>query len=110
MANVSAMVFWMTLLTVIESIALTLLRIGGLWQIVLASLIFALGVVPLLAKSLQYDGIGMVNFIWNVSSTILMFAIGMIFFQETITRQKLIGILLSFAGLALIMTSNEIEK
>ncbi len=104
------MALWMILLTVIEAVALTLLRIGGLWQTVSASAIFAVGVVPLLAKTLQYDGIGMVNFVWNVFSTILMFGVGMVFFAEKITRLKTIGILLSFAGLALIIMADDLQK
>ena len=57
---------WVTLVTFVESSALTLLRIGGTKQLIGASLIYGLGVIPLLSKSLQYEGIGMVNFFWNV--------------------------------------------
>jgi multidrug transporter EmrE-like cation transporter len=110
MSNFSTMAFWMVLLTGIEAVGLILLRIGGLWQTVAASAIFAVGVVPLLAKTLEYDGIGMVNFIWNVFSTILMFGIGMVFFSEKVTRLKTIGILLSFVGLGLIMMSDHLQN
>lgn len=110
MANFSTMAFWMVILTAIEAVGLTLLRIGGLWQTVVAGIIFGVGVVPLLAKTLEYDGIGMVNFIWNVFSTILMFGIGMVFFSEKITRLKTVGILLSFVGLGLILTSDHLQN
>lgn len=110
MSNFPTMALWMTLLTLIESVALTLLRIGGTWQLVVASLIFGLGVVPLLSKTLEFEGIGMTNFIWNVFSTILMFGIGIYFFSEKITRLKTIGILLSFVGLGLIILSDDLQK
>jgi multidrug transporter EmrE-like cation transporter len=110
MSNLSTVAGWMVLLTLIESIALTLLRIGGLWQTIAASTIFALGVVPLLTKVLQYDGIGIVNFVWNVFSTLLMFGIGMVFFSEKVSRLKIIGIFLSFMGLGLIMMSDHLQK
>jgi multidrug transporter EmrE-like cation transporter len=110
MSNLLTVAGWMVLLTLIESVALTLLHIGGLWQTIAASAIFAVGVVPLLSKVLQYDGIGIVNFVWNVCSTVLMFAIGMIFFSEKVTRLKTIGILLSFAGLALIIMADDLQK
>lgn len=109
MIKVLELASWMALLTVIEAIGLTLLRIGGFWKTVCASLIFAVGVVPLLAKTLQYDGIGMINFVWNVFSTVLMFAIGIYIFSEKITRLKSIGILLSLAGLALIMLADDLQ-
>jgi multidrug transporter EmrE-like cation transporter len=98
------------LLTLIESVTLTLLRIGGTWQTVAASAIYALGVVPLLTKTLEYEGIGMVNFVWNLFSTILMFVIGMYSFAEKITGLKTIGVILSLAGLGLIIMSDEQQK
>lgn len=101
---------WMALLTSIEAIALTLLRIGGLRNSILAAALFAGGVVPLLSKTLEYDGIGMVNFVWNVFSTVLMFAVGIFFFSEKVTRLKSIGILLSFAGLGLIVLADDYQK
>ena len=104
------MALWMALLTGIESIALTLLRMGGTPQMILAGAIYALGVVPLLTKTLEYEGIGMVNFVWNVFSTIIMFAIGMILFSEKITRLKTIGVILSLAGLGMIMMSDDLQK
>ena len=110
MTNFSGMAFWMSILTVIEAGALTLLRIGGTRQIIAAGVLFAVGVVPLLAKTLEYDGIGMVNFVWNIFSTILMFTIGIYFFSEKITRLKTMGILLSIAGLGLIVMSDDLQK
>lgn len=110
MSKFSTMALWMSILTVIEAVALTLLRTGGTWQMVGASAIFAFGVVPLLSKTLEYDGIGMVNFVWNIFSTIIMFAVGIYFFSEKITRLKTMGILLSIAGLGLIVISDDIQK
>lgn len=104
---------WMSLLSIIEAASLTLLRIGGNWQIILASSIYALGVVPLLLKTIHLGtgvghGIGMINFIWNVFSTILMFAIGIYFFEEKVSGLKAIGVLLCILGIGFIMISDDI--
>ena len=66
---------WIMLSSVVEAGALTLLRIGGKWNVIYSAIIFACAVVPLLSKALEWQGIGMVNFIWNLFSTFLMFLI-----------------------------------
>ena len=96
---------WITIVSIVESFALFFVRQGGLLSTIKASLIFALGVVPLLTQALKYDGIGIVNFIWNILSTLAGFGIGMYFFGEKIYGMQQIGILLSLAGLALIQMS-----
>lgn len=110
MTSYGTLSLWMILLTSIEAVALTLLRMGGVYQSIFAALIFGFGVTPLLAKTLEYEGIGMVNFVWNVFSTIIMFAVGIYFFSEKITRLKSMGILLSLAGLGLIILSDDLQK
>ena len=98
---------WMTLLSSVEAVALTLLRIENpktlLYRGFAASTIYGALVVPLLIKTLQYEGIGIVNFIWNVFSTIIMFTIGVYIFKEKIESLQLIGVVLSLAGLGLIL-------
>ena len=98
---------WVTLVSLVEAPALTLLRMGGSKHIVLASLIYAVGVVPLLSIALQYEGIGIVNFFWNILSTILMFAIGIFMFKEKISHLQGMGVILSLLGLGLVVISKE---
>jgi multidrug transporter EmrE-like cation transporter len=99
----------MILLTSIEAVALTLLRVGGLWNIATASAIFAVAVVPLLAKALTYEGIGMVNFVWNVFSTLIMFFIGVYIFSEKITALKTIGICIALLGIGIIIVADDYQ-
>lgn len=94
---------WITLLTSIEAVALSLLRSGGVMKAVIASLIYSLAVVPLLIKTLQYEGVGMVNFLWNIFSTLLMFMIGIYFFGERIAKMQLLGVCVSFVGIAMVL-------
>lgn len=93
---------WMLLLTVIESVALTVLRVKNIWSPFVAAPIYAFAVVPLLVKSLEYDGIGMVNFVWNVFSTVAMFLVGIYYFKEKINNLQQIGVIISLLGLFLV--------
>jgi multidrug transporter EmrE-like cation transporter len=98
---------WITIASLVEVPALTLLRMGGIVNISLASIIFALGVVPVLSIALQYEGIGLVNFLWNILSTIIMLVIGIFFFKEKVSVLQLIGVLLSLLGMSLVVVSRE---
>lgn len=89
--------------SVVEAVGLTVLRKGGPWAIPIASLTYAFLVVPLLSYGLKYEGIGMTNFLWNVFSTILMFAIGIYVFREKVHHLQLIGVLVSLLGIGLIL-------
>jgi multidrug transporter EmrE-like cation transporter len=111
MTGITIAMIWMALLSGIEAIGLTLLRMEGsrtlLYRAAAASAIYALAVVPLLIKALEYDGIGMVNFLWNVFSTIVMFIIGIYVFDEKVANLQLIGVILSLGGLALILMADK---
>jgi drug/metabolite transporter (DMT)-like permease len=98
---------WITLLTLVEAPALALIRMGSIENVFIAALIFALGVVPLLSIALQYEGIGVVNFFWNIQSTIVMLAIGIIWFNERITKLQLFGVALSLLGMGIVVLSKE---
>ena len=94
---------WIMLSSVVEAGALTLLRIGGKWNVIYSAIIFACAAVPLLSKALEWQGIGMVNFIWNVFSTFLMFLIGYFFFEEKLTYLKLVGISCCIFGIGILL-------
>lgn len=98
---------WIILAALIEAPALTLLQMGGLVNLAAASIIFAFGVVPLLSIALQYEGIGIINFLWNILSTILMFGIGIFFFKEKIASLQVVGVILAMLGLGLVVLSKE---
>lgn len=96
---------WVFLCGCVEIFTLTLLRLGGWRNYVSASLLFSFGVVPLLLKALEYEGIGLVNFMLNVFTTLAMFGIGIYMFNEKINNLQIIGVILSIIGLALILES-----
>jgi multidrug transporter EmrE-like cation transporter len=101
---------WISVVSVVEAFALYYVREGSLFSAIKASLIFALGVVPLLSQAVKYEGIGIVNFIWNILSTLAGFGIGMYFFGEKLHGMQQLGVLVSLLGLALIQMAPKKEK
>ena len=89
--------------TCIESIGLSLMRVGGYKNLVLASMIYGWLVAPILYFTIPLEGVGLTNFLWNVFSTVLMFIIGVYYFQEKIKYLQVMGVLVSFVGIAMVL-------
>ena len=71
---------WILLSSIVEAGALTLLRIGGKWNIIYSAVIFACAVVPLLSKALEWEGcwhgelyLECLQYIFNVFNRIYLF-------------------------------------
>ncbi len=65
--------------------------------------IYGLLVPYMLYKMLTYQGIGMVNFLWNIFSTISGFLIGVFIFSESVNNLQWMGVLLGCVAFALII-------
>ena len=89
--------------SIFEAIGLTALCFKKYYSIPIASVFYAFFVVPLLYIALKFQGIGMVNFFWNVLSTITMFLIGIYIFDEPLHNLQIVGVLVSLLGLFLIL-------
>lgn len=74
--------------------------------LILSCLIYGLTIPPLLYKMLAYEGIGMINFFWNIFSTLSGFMIGILLFSEVVTNLQWIGIILSMLGIGLVTLSD----
>jgi len=101
--NVSYALIIVFCISIIEGVGLTVLKSNIKYSIIIASIIYGAVVIPVLNEALQFEGIGMVNFIWNIFSTLIMFMIGIYMFDEKIENKQLIGVCLSLAGLFLIL-------
>lgn len=93
--------------SLVEALGLTALRLNKYYSIPIASAIYAFFVIPLLYIALKFQGVGMVNFFWNVFSTIMMFLIGIYVFDEHLHNLQIIGVLFSLLGLFLILVAPE---
>jgi len=95
------------LVTFIEAIALFYMKYNKKWGMPIAMALFGLCVVPLLGYAMKYEGVGLVNFLWTISSIVVMFAVGVYLFDEKIHYLHLIGISLCIAGVFLILMSHD---
>ena len=100
----SILVFFVSL---IEAIGLTLLKSTWKYAIPFTALNYGLVVVPLLALSLKYEGVGIVNFLFNIFSTIIVFLIGIYYFKEKINNLQLTGVIMSLFGIGVVLMGSE---
>jgi len=102
--------FWLLLIVTAENFALYFIRKeyaeSNYVYLKYGCIIYGLVIPYLLLKTLKYDDIGMVNFMWNVFSTISGFLIGYYLFGEKITKTQIIGVIISFVGLYFIIVND----
>lgn len=60
-----------------------------------------IGVVFFLFKSYAYKGVGYINILWSGLTTLLMIAIGYVFFKERLTKMEWIGACFILIGIIL---------
>jgi len=96
----SILVFFVS---IIEAVGLTILKSTWKYAIPFTSLNYGLLVVPLLALSLKYEGIGIVNFLFNIFSTLIVFTIGIYYFKEKVNNLQFIGVIMSLFGIGLVL-------
>ena len=95
------------LISIIEAVAMYNIRHEGAIQLFQAMFLYGIIITPLLRFAALYEGIGIVNFLWNILSTLFGFAIGIYFFKEKITNLQAIGVAISLLGISLIILSPE---
>jgi multidrug transporter EmrE-like cation transporter len=76
---------------------------------ILAMICYGILVPCFLYKNLKYKNIGMINFFWNIFSTIIGFTIGILLFSERVNNLQWIGISLSLLGIGLVIL-NDYQK
>jgi len=69
----------------------------------LSMAIYGLIVPYMLYRMLTYQGVGMVNFLWNVFSTLSGFMIGIFLFSEKVNHLQWIGVALGILAFGLII-------
>jgi drug/metabolite transporter (DMT)-like permease len=94
-------------ISVIEAIAMYNIKYQGTIQLLQAMFLYGFVITPLIGFATLYEGIGIVNFLWNIFSTLFGFAIGIYFFKEKITNLQAIGVAISLLGISLIILSPE---
>lgn len=101
-------IFWFILILLVEAFALYSIKMASVFPDEKKYIVFAVvsyALIPLfLYKMLLYgQGIGVINCLWNILSTIYGFLIGIYLFQEHVSKQQIVGAILGLIGIILIL-------
>lgn len=72
------------------------------WRFLTAILVYT-AVPVFLLLSLKYEGVGNMNFYWNVLSTVVVFLIAIYYFGEKVNNSQFIGIVMALFGVFLVI-------
>jgi drug/metabolite transporter (DMT)-like permease len=106
--NIMALIFGFIMATV-DVVSFSILKCismgtfkNSLW-LVTAVLMYACQPLIFLT-SLSYEGITVMNLLWNMSSNILVTSIGLFWFKERLSNLKIWGVIFAFLSLILLAT------
>ena len=78
--------------------------------LLLASMIvYGIAIPLLLYQLLKYKGIGMINFLWNVFSTLSGFFIGIMLFKERVNSIQWMGVALGILAFGMIILGSKYQ-
>ena len=91
----------------IETVAMTALtayskNVSQTYYLILGVLIYAIGRPFFILKSLDFEGIGTVNFMWNLITAISMIVIGHYYFGDNMNHLHLWSLILGLGAMVLL--------
>ena len=98
---------WLLILIVVEIIALSSIKKYSISNtehryLVLAAVLYGLLVPYFIYRLLTYQGIGMVNTVFNVISSIVLILIGVFLFDEKLNRLQVLGLITGITGMVIV--------
>ena len=95
-----------TILAGSETVAMTALttytKTSNSLYMAVGALIYGLVIPFTMAKSVTFAGIGTVNFLWNIITTVSMIVIGYFWFGDKMTHLHIISLLLGLGSLTVL--------
>lgn len=103
--NIYRLFLFTVILATTEIIAMTLVtnytKHGNKIHFILSCLLYS--ILPfMIVYALKFQGIGTVNFMWNIISTISMIVIGYYIFNDSVTNLHYISFMLGFSAIAVL--------
>ncbi len=100
-------VFTLTLLLAgFEIIAMTLLQKEQIeskrYYLIIAMILYGLIIPIIMLKTLNYNGIGTVNLMWNILTTVSMVLIGYYYFNEKINHLHVLSLMFGIASILML--------
>jgi multidrug transporter EmrE-like cation transporter len=110
----SSLFLFTTLLAGTETIAMTALTAYSKhynpFYLLIGILIYGAVIPYLIINSLKFDGIGTVNFLWNIITTVAMIVIGYYIFKEKVNQLHYISFFLGIAAIIVLYLADKGEK
>jgi len=107
--NILNIILFIVVLVTIESTALTCItyysKNKNMYLLAIGCFIYGIIVPCLILKSLEFEGISTINFIWNLFSTVIMIAIGYLLFNEKLNYIKILSFLSGILSIFLLYMS-----
>ena len=112
--TIFSLLVFVFILTITESLGLTLITKhhvkNNIYYFIMGCLIYGIVIPFLILKCLEYEGIGTVNLLWNIMSTITMISIGYIIFKEKVNNLHIVSLFLGILSITLLYFANKGEK
>ena len=106
--------FFLGILIAIEAVALysieNFTKVKEYKYFIITMIAYGIIIPYILYRNLAYKGIGMINFFWNICSTIIGFLIGILIFKEQINNLQWVGITLSILGITIAILDEFLKK
>ena len=107
----SPLVLFTTLLAGSEIIAMTVLtscaKNYNLYYLIIGVLIYGAVIPYLVIKATKFDGIGTVNFLWNIITTVSMIIIGYYIFGDKVSHLHYISFFLGIASIIVLYMASK---
>lgn len=94
-----------------ETVAMTALtkysKLSNKYYLILGMALYGLLIPYMIIISLNYSGIGTVNLLWNIITTVSMIIIGYYIFKEKVNHLHLLSLLLGIASIIILYLADE---
>jgi multidrug transporter EmrE-like cation transporter len=105
-----SIVIYTALLAGCETISMTALtrysKSKNILHLLIGMFIYGLIIPFLIIMSVKFEGIGTVNFLWNIITTVAMIVIGYYIFGDKLNHLHLISLLLGISAITVLMLAN----
>ena len=109
-----SILLYTSLLAGFETISMTVLtqyaKDQNILYLFLGVFIYGLIIPYLIIISLKFDGIGTVNFLWNIITTVSMIVIGYYIFGDTVNHLHLISLFLGVSSIIVLFFADKKNK
>jgi len=107
----SQLLIYTLVLALSETVAMTALtkysRSANMYYLITGIVLYGIITPYMIIASLNYSGIGTVNLLWNITTTVSMIFIGYYFFNEKVNHLHLVSLLLGVGSIFILYMADD---